>query len=184
MNFKASLNDLHSDAKQYVAEYFRDDVGKVYDNIEKFVEEESATDNQIIAYLDDIESELSSACWEGIREFFAEHLLPRFYTDGDAIFEYLKSRFDIDELEDKLQADTAYESVSELTEDLESENSTNVENAIGAMLDIVYMMHIYVDYDTSYPIAEAIANEYASDVIVEAVDDLIADGILSKNFSW
>ena len=115
MNFKASLNDLHSDAKQYVAGYFRSDVDKVYDNIEKFVEEDG--DNQVADYLDDIQYELSTAGQEIIRDFFANRLLPRFYTDGDAIFEYLKSRFDMDELEDKLQADTAYESVSELTKD-------------------------------------------------------------------
>lgn len=184
MDFKASLKDLHSDAKQHVAEYFRSDVDKVYDNIEKFVEEESTADNRIIDYLDDIEYELSSACQEVLHDFFAERLLPRFYTDGDAIFEYLKSRFDMDELENKLQAGTAYESVSELTEDLESEDSTNVENAIDAMLHIVYLIQVEVDYDTSYPFAEAIANDYADEVIVEAIDDLIADGILSKSFRW
>lgn len=182
MNFKASLNDLHSDAKQYVAGYFRSDVDKVYDNIEKFVEEDG--DNQVADYLDDIQYELSTAGQEIIRDFFANRLLPRFYTDGDAIFEYLKSRFDMDELEDKLQADTAYESVSELTKDLESEESTDVVNAIDAMLQIVYLMQVEVDYDTSYPLAEAIANEYADAVIVEALDDLIADGILPKDFSW
>lgn len=182
MNFKASLNDLHSDAKQYVAEYFRSDVDKVYDNIEKFVEEDG--DNGVVDYLDDIQYELSTAGQEIIRDFFANRLLPRFYTDGDAIFEYLKSRFDMDDLEDKLQADTAYESVSELTKDLESEESTDVVNAIDAMLQIVYMMQVEVDYDTSYPLAEAIADEYADEVIVEALDDLIADEILPKDFSW
>lgn len=184
MNFKASLKDLHSDAKQYIGEYFRDDVGKVYDNIEKFVEEESNADNRIIAYIDDIEYELSTTGQEVLRDFFANRLLPRFYTDGDAIFEYLKSRFDMDELEDKLQADTSYESVSELTKDLESEESTAVVNAIDAMLQIVYQMQVDVDYDTSYPFAEAIADDYADNVIVEAIDDLIADGILSKDFIW
>ena len=182
MNFKASLQDLHSDAKQYVAGYFRSDVDKVYDNIEKFVEEDG--DNQVADYLDDIQYELSTAGQEIIRDFFANRLLPRFYTDGDAIFEYLKSRFDMDELEDKLQADTAYESVSELTKDLESEESTDVVNAIDAMLQIVYLMQVEVDYDTSYPLAEAIADEYADEVIVEALGDLIADGILPKDFSW
>lgn len=183
MDFKASLKDLHSDAKQHVAEYFRSDVDKVYDNIEKFVEESTA-DNRIIDYLDDIEYELSSACQEVIRDFFAERLLPRFYTDGDAIFEYLKSRFDGNELNDKVQADTAYESVSELTKDLESEDSIDVENAIYSMLSIVYLMQVYVDYDTSYPFAKAIADDYADEVIVEAIDDLIADGILPKDFRW
>lgn len=182
MNFKASLQDLHSDAKQYVAGYFRSDVDKVYDNIEKFVEEDG--DSHVADYIDDIQYELSTAGQEIIRDFFANRLLPRFYTDGDAIFEYLKSRFSMDELEDKLQADTAYESVSELTKDLESEESTDVVNAIDAMLQIVYLMQVDVDYDTSYPFANAIADDYADKVIVEAVDDLIADGILPKDFSW
>lgn len=182
MNFKASLQDLHSDAKQYVAGYFRSDVDKVYDNIEKFVEEDG--DSHVTDYIDDIQYELSTAGQEIIRDFFANRLLPRFYTDGDAIFEYLKSRFDMDELEDKLQADTAYESVSELTKDLESEESTDVVNAIDAMLQIVYLMQVEVDYDTSYPLAEAIADEYADEVIVEALGDLIADEILPKDFSW
>ena len=182
MNFKASLQDLHSDAKQYVAGYFRSDVDKVYDNIEKFVEDDG--DNHVADYIDDIQYELSTAGQEIIRDFFANRLLPRFYTDGDAIFEYLKSRFDMGELEDKLQADTAYESVSELAKDLESEESIDVVNAIDAMLQIVYLMQVEVDYDTSYPLAEAIADEYADEVIVEALGDLIADGILPKDFSW
>lgn len=183
MNFKASLQDLHSDAKQLAGEYFRSDVGKVYDSMKVLVEDDGA-DIHAAEYLNDLGYEVSSACREGIRDFFANRLLPRFYTDGDAIFEYLKSRFDMDELEDKLQADTAYESVSELTKDLESEESTDVVNAIDAMLQIVYMMQVEVDYDTSYPLAEAIADEYADEVIVEALDDLIADGILPKDFSW
>lgn len=182
MNFKASLKDLHSDAKQYIRGYFRSDVDKVYDNIKEYVEEDG--DNSVADYVNDIQYELSIAGREVLRDFFAERLLPRFYTDGDAIFEYLKSRFDMGELEDKLQADTDYESVSELVADLESEESTSVVNAIGAMLDIVYLMHVDVDYDTSYPFAEAFADDYASNVIEEAVDDLIADGILPKDFSW
>lgn len=182
MNFKASLKDLHSDAKQYVAGYFRSDVDKVYDNIKEYVEDD--TDNSVVDYLDDIQYELSTAGQEILRDFFANRLLPRFYTDGDAIFEYLKSRFDMGELEDKLQADTDYESVSELVADLESEESANIVNAIDAMLQIVYLMHVDVDYDTSYPFAEAIADDYADKVIVEAIDDLIADGILPKDFSW
>ena len=182
MNFKASLQDLHSDAKQYVAGYFRSDVDKVYDNIKEYVEDDG--DSHVVDYLDDIQYELSTAGQEILRDFFANRLLPRFYTDGDAIFEYLKSRFDMGELEDKLQADTAYESVSELAKDLESEESIDVVNAIDAMLQIVYLMQVEVDYDTSYPLVEAIAYEYADEVIVEALDDLIADEILPKDFSW
>lgn len=182
MDFKTFLDKAIADIEADLTTYVDHDVATVLYTVDDLFEaDEDVSQNEILNTIDDLEWEIAIEAKEIVREFFAERFLVRYFNDGNAVFNYIKESFPSSVLESKLEEVTKYTSVKEVNDDLDSDDRNVKDEATNELLNVVYYMMIDVDFLTSYPEAERIAYEYATEVTSAAVEKLKSENVLSEN---
>lgn len=174
------MNELLSDIEEDSKSYLDNDLGILLDAIDELVDEDEPQE-EILTTIDAFEWEIQRAAYENIREFIANRLLVRYFNDGNAVLKYILEEFSNSDVESKLAEVTNYTSIEDVYADLNSDDRKVRDYATDELLNVVYYMMIDVDFLTSYPEAERIASEYATEVTSAAVEKLKSENVLSKN---
>lgn len=180
MNFNVFMNEMFSDIEKDSKTYLDNDLGILLDTIDELVDEDESQE-EILTTIDELEWEIQRAAYENIREFIANRLLVRYFNDGNAVLKYILEEFSNSDVESKITEATSYTSIEDVYADLNSDDRKVRDEATNELLNVVYYMMIDVDFLTSYPEAERIAYEYATEVTSAAVEKLKSENVLSEN---